>query len=782
MVNINKIIKEEIELMDTFYLIVSEGESFVWFKNNLSGRSFKPIEDLTIEEIIRSGFNSYNEAEGHFKRASHWVGVTSFDMGELKIITLDFLMRKRDEEFPLKESNEFDWIQQSKPSSQDARELAFSDYKIEKFYGNDINVGDMFTPAKSGGIWTIEEIKYKSNWYGLDFFNVKIRNQSGRTKWVGWDRPKDHMLLQSGDKYFGTFPVIGTAWFKLLPKITESEDFDWIDNIPDVDILDPKPGYVYEWVGYKDSFFTDTVGESPPTDNIEIKWVDKAGDSIGFDTVPPYWGPYHLDEVAFSNFIEDIEEGEAFYLYRKSLNEQEDFDWINSISDKKHKYTVILLNQNEDVVTIYADSINEMWEDFRKNNPKGLDPMLFAIDDKPLKGFGGIEPRADKIRKMYEQEDFDWIRDIQDTVTWEDLEPGDKIELVDNDSENFWDGTTGEVVGKGNDDYHGNYVSIQAITKDGASYKLIFDNTFDNGVNRRYRFKVLNRVNESDDFDWIRVTNTIDIGGFGDIPKDTAKIGDKLKTRKGDIFTLEEISDSDDRWVWGSDLAQSYVAFTEKNWHNPLHLTKVNDINESDDLDWIRDTKPTVTVSDMVEGQTYIVSDDQEKNGFDLLWSYHLEVGDAVEVIRKNSEPNFYDTDYIVLHPKKAEGNMEKNLILSISNRNKIMNFHPIEEPMNESEDFGWIKDIEGRDEKSFKIGDVIDVTGVRDRGTYDGEYDEHEVNMVLKITDITDDIYFIVIESDDSMEPVGTKGVVTKDWGRKLLDNKYWTYLYNDR
>jgi hypothetical protein len=95
-------------------------------------------------------------------------------------------------------------------------------------------------------------------------------------------------------------------------------------------------------------------------------------------------------------------------IIREEIN---DFGWVEDVSDKKHKYTIILLNQNEDVVEIHANSIDEAWGEFFKNHEKGLDPMLFAIDDVPLKGFGGIEPRVDKIRKMYESEGFEWIEE-----------------------------------------------------------------------------------------------------------------------------------------------------------------------------------------------------------------------------------------------------------------------------------------------------------------------------------------------------------------------------------
>jgi hypothetical protein len=109
-------------------------------------------------------------------------------------------------------------------------------------------------------------------------------------------------------------------------------------------------------------------------------------------------------------------------------------------------------------------------------------------------------------------------------------------------------------------------------------------------------------VNEQDDFDWME-TDSIDIGGHG-VPKGSARLGDILKTKMGYTFTLEEISGGvDDRWVWGRDLPSPYVSRNEKNWHNPLHLIKVNNLTEEND--WIEDITPVKrTWEELVVGDT----------------------------------------------------------------------------------------------------------------------------------------------------------------------------------
>lgn len=108
--DLRKIILQEINsTLETFYLIVSKGESFVWTQNRLAGWSFIPIEDLDSEDILRSRFKNYSDAQNvidSFKRRGR-VDLLKY---EPKVITVDFVMNKRDYDFPINESSDFDWI------------------------------------------------------------------------------------------------------------------------------------------------------------------------------------------------------------------------------------------------------------------------------------------------------------------------------------------------------------------------------------------------------------------------------------------------------------------------------------------------------------------------------------------------------------------------------------------------------------------------------------------------------------------------------------------------
>lgn len=117
--DILKIIKEEIDSRsDTLYLIVSDDESSVWVKNSTVGWSFLPTDKVDIETMFRSSFKTYGEAYEEFEgfMDSYWLrkyGTKAQEKDKKtppKIITIDFLMKQRGDEFPLTESEDFDWI------------------------------------------------------------------------------------------------------------------------------------------------------------------------------------------------------------------------------------------------------------------------------------------------------------------------------------------------------------------------------------------------------------------------------------------------------------------------------------------------------------------------------------------------------------------------------------------------------------------------------------------------------------------------------------------------
>lgn len=104
-------------------------------------------------------------------------------------------------------------------------------------------------------------------------------------------------------------------------------------------------------------------------------------------------------------------------------------------------------------------------------------------------------------------------------------------------------------------------------------------------------------MNESsDDWGWTE-SPTVIIGGKGGYPKVEVKLGDKIIDNDGDVWVIEDITPSENNWVWGKDMKLPWLGpkndEENKNWTNPMWLRKYDEnINESDDFDWARDTIP----------------------------------------------------------------------------------------------------------------------------------------------------------------------------------------------
>ena len=126
MINIKRIIREELEaVLDSFYLIVSEDEKFIYRKGFAGGGRWESTKNLTPKEIINSGFKEYSEPEemiSRMNRALHR-GLTNLIPKDQdtkivpKIVPVDFIIKKREETFPILESknSDFKWIEDTTP-------------------------------------------------------------------------------------------------------------------------------------------------------------------------------------------------------------------------------------------------------------------------------------------------------------------------------------------------------------------------------------------------------------------------------------------------------------------------------------------------------------------------------------------------------------------------------------------------------------------------------------------------------------------------------------------
>ena len=118
---IKRIIREELEaVLDSFYLLVSEDEKFIYTRGHLGGYRWESVNGLDPKEIMNSGFKEYSEPEGmisRMKREEISRGEETPNYLKPKIVPVDFILRKRDESFPIMESNELDWIKDIQPFS-----------------------------------------------------------------------------------------------------------------------------------------------------------------------------------------------------------------------------------------------------------------------------------------------------------------------------------------------------------------------------------------------------------------------------------------------------------------------------------------------------------------------------------------------------------------------------------------------------------------------------------------------------------------------------------------
>lgn len=139
--NIKRIIREELNtLSDSFYLLVSDDEKFIYGTGKFGGKSFQPVEDFDAESILRSRFKTEAGALEQISWAEYYKGKRNTP-GEIadnmlkynpKVVTVDFILRKRDESFPIKESNDLDWIKDVDPFSggeyyNDTKVICFGD-------------------------------------------------------------------------------------------------------------------------------------------------------------------------------------------------------------------------------------------------------------------------------------------------------------------------------------------------------------------------------------------------------------------------------------------------------------------------------------------------------------------------------------------------------------------------------------------------------------------------------------------------------------------------------
>jgi hypothetical protein len=311
------------------------------------------------------------------------------------------------------------------------------------------------------------------------------------------------------------------------------------------------------------------------------------------------------------------------------------------------------------------------------------------------------------------------------------------------------------------------------------------------------------RIVESTDLDWIKDTEGVnplkpqvgyvyDMKGYADsfVHSNGGTIPRQYPSN--DIIEILEVNEELNYVMfdtipptWGDDADEiDYETFIRDiKEGETIFLYKKSTINESNDFEWVKSEpvqlKLTVKIPEGTEiGKLGLLADKLKRMVYKVSGNrLHWPTTDDLEFIweeeNERGERGFYlnieerEKDYIHLtwHPLDEE-KWNEDVIINIDEF--------LQSNINESDDLEWIQGIEDRDpKKEFRVGDVIDVTGIRVTAS----------QMMLRVIDVTkEDVFYEVIVSDSTIEPVGETGVVSIGEGQGLYEDGYWTYMYNDK
>lgn len=177
---------------------------------------------------------------------------------------------------------------------------------------------------------------------------------------------------------------------------------------------------------------------------------------------------------------------------------------------------------------------------------------------------------------------------------------------------------------------------------------------------------------------------------------------------------------------------------------------------EVDDLEWIREIKPNlkfyVTSKLLKPGDIISVTGEMAIfDVYDTTWVNNLDL----EITTVGGE-ELHHVDFKFVNPEAARkmgfvGANEDELAFMEEDGDLIVNTH--QKKLNESDDFGWIRDI-GPYDIHFKIGDIIKVHNLGDEQAYlnwlgnysryykNGDYGSNIVGKIIKFNNYGDTDY----------------------------------------
>ncbi len=262
--NLKRIIREEInDFSASFYLIVSADEKFIYRRSYMGGMKWEKVDNLTPKEIVNSDFLTYKAANSFLER---------MEKGVAKVVSMDFILRKRDDNFPMMESNDMEWINDIQ-SNKDIAEELFNQTVITKDKGL-----EKFPFMTSN----IHPKKY--------YFDISIKRKYGKNKDSDdiWERYK---------------VLVNNRLKELRPKnLKESNDMGWVDeSMPTLkDAFYNRFFKVGDIVTLSGKLVDLDHTTRIDTDNFKVK-IEKVGNYITSSDFTPlqkeYWGHLgYMDE------------------------------------------------------------------------------------------------------------------------------------------------------------------------------------------------------------------------------------------------------------------------------------------------------------------------------------------------------------------------------------------------------------------------------------------------------------------------------------------------------
>lgn len=305
--NLKRIIREELQInLGSFYLIVSEDENWVYTKGHLGGYSWRKVEDLEPKEIINSDFKEWEDVEDVISRIK-FAPATSKPQGT-KIVTVDFIIQKRDEKFPMIESEEDEW--------EWAREIKLNPF-YEEGIALQIDIKPTLEQAEMIFEWLVQAGKTTAY---LNRSHNRAKNLRKNTYIFGF-RGTD-WLWNAEDESYSQYVSEGKIrklikLSEIFPKKQEQlkeeleDEWEWVRTTQPIELENPE-----DWIGRSFGYGQEIIDQMDSAE-IELRDDEEFFTILGVDengNLPllkhhPIYGENYNSSTSPSNLRHNINKG-----------------------------------------------------------------------------------------------------------------------------------------------------------------------------------------------------------------------------------------------------------------------------------------------------------------------------------------------------------------------------------------------------------------------------------------------------------------------------------------